>query len=368
MRFIGSIQRLFGLAVIVVCPVLHAAVSADETVLLYPALGRSAPGGWEIQWSGVVYEQEKRPVTSFLARQLFGLSGLTMSADEEAVFAERSRLFMVDNERRKTIRARLGDESWTLGRSGANGRFGSRQFLGSNHVHAAWFASPQRFDVPLLLEAGGGRITNVEVHVIGDEGLSVVSDIDDTIKISEVLNHEALLKNTFCRPFVSVPGMSETYRIWAAQHGAAFHYVSASPWQLYLPLSEFVRSNGFPAGTFHMKEFRLKDRTATAMLASPEKYKPGVIEPLLRQFPRRQFVLVGDSGEKDPEIYALLARRFPRQVRAVFIRDVTGEDAAAARYQKVFGGMGTNRWCIFRDPSEIRARLGADGVLLRNRD
>lgn len=361
-------MRLVVMALLVGCPGLRAAVSADETVLLYPALARSAPGGWEVQWSGIIYEQEKRAATSFLTRQLFGLSGFEMSTDEAAVFAERSRLFMVDNERRKSIRVRLGNDSWTMGRSGANGRFGKRQFLSSNLVQTAWFAGPERINFPLVVEDSGGRIVNAEVHVIEEDGLSVVSDIDDTIKISDVLNREALLKNTFCRPFGAVPGMSQTYRLWAEQHGAAFHYVSASPWQLYLPLREFVRSNGFPAGTFHMKDFRLKDRTAAAMFASPEKYKPGVIEPLLRQFPRRQFVLVGDSGEKDPEIYAQLARGFPKQVRAVFIRDVTGEEASAPRYQKVFSGVGTNRWWIFRDPAEIRARMGGGGVLLPKRD
>ncbi|MBK8001964.1 MAG: App1 family protein [Verrucomicrobia bacterium] len=366
--FRRSLVRLVVMALLIGCPALRAAVSADETVLLYPALARSAPGGWEVQWSGIIYEQEKRAATSFLTRQLFGLSGFEMSTDEAAIFAERSRLFMVDNERRKTIRVRLGNDSWAMGRSGANGRFGTRQFLSSNLVQTAWFAGPQRINIPLVVEASDGRIVNAEVHVIGEDGWSVVSDIDDTIKISDVLNREALLKNTFCRPFAVVPGMSEMYRQWAEEHGAVFHYVSASPWQLYLPLSEFVRSNGFPAGTFHMKDFRLKDRTAAAMLASPEKYKPGVIEPLLRQFPRRQFVLVGDSGEKDPEIYAQLARRFPKQVRAVFIRDVTGEEASAPRYQKVFSGVGTNRWWIFRDPAEIRPLMGGGGVLLPKRD
>lgn len=365
---VRSIFQIVAMALLLGCPVLRAAISSDETVLLYPASARSAPGGWEVQWSGIVYELEKRPVTSFLTRQLFGVSGFQMSEAEEALFTERSRLFLVDNERRKTVRVRLGDDSWTLGRSGANGRFGRERFLDSNLVQTAWFAGPHRFNVPLVLDAGGGRIVNAEVHVIAEEGLSVVSDIDDTIKVSEVLDREALLKNTFCRPFVPVSGMAELYRDWSTQRAATFHYVSASPWQLYLPLSEFVRSNGFPAGTFHMKEFRLKDRTAAAMFASPEKYKPGVIEPLLRQFPRRQFVLVGDSGEKDPEIYAQLARRFPNQVRAVFIRDVTSEEASAPRYQKVFRGVETNRWWVFRDPAEIRTRMSGEGGMLPKRD
>lgn len=348
---------------------LRAAISADETVLLYPAMARGVPGGWEVEWQGSIFEAESRGVTTFALRGLLGLGGVEMTDAEEKVFQERSRLFLVDNERRKTIRARLGQQSWKLGRSGANGRFTSRQFLGSNQIAAEWFTSSQEVRLPLRLEDSGGRTLDGEVHLVAARGLSVVSDIDDTIKVSEVLNRDALLRNTFCRPFKPVPGMADVYQAWAAaREGVVFHYVSASPWQLYLPLSGFVQSNGFPAGTFHMKEFRLKDRTAMAILASPKKYKTGVIEPLLRRFPERHFVLVGDSGEKDPEIYAGLALKYPKQIPHIFIRDVTGEDANAARYEVVFRGIATNRWRIFREAGEIRDAVIFEKPPLINRD
>lgn len=112
---VRTILQIVAMALLLGCPALRAAISADETVLLYPALARSVQGGWEVQWSGIIYEREKRPAASFLTRQLFGLSGFQMSEAEEAMFTERSRLFLVDNERRKTIRVRLGDDSWTLG-------------------------------------------------------------------------------------------------------------------------------------------------------------------------------------------------------------------------------------------------------------
>jgi phosphatidate phosphatase APP1 len=137
-------------------------------------------------------------------------------------------------------------------------------------------------------------------------------------------------------------------------NGAQFHYVSASPWQLYQPLSEFVRRNGFPAGTFHLKYFRVMDGTVLNLFQSPEAYKPGVIEPLLERFPQRRFVLVGDSGERDPEIYGALARKFPRQIVRILIRDVTGEAADAPRYRKAFDGLPLAQWRIFKEPEEIR--------------
>jgi phosphatidate phosphatase APP1 len=162
-----------------------------------------------------------------------------------------------------------------------------------------------------------------------------------------------LVRNTFCRPFQPVPGMAALYQSWTLSHGAAFHYVSASPWQLYLPLAALVCSNGFPAGTFHLKQFRVKDDTFFDLFQSPETFKLGAIEPLLARFPRRQFVLVGDSGEQDPEIYADLARRHPAQIRRIHIRDVTGEPADAARYLETFRGLPPALWRVCSQPGDF---------------
>jgi phosphatidate phosphatase APP1 len=205
----------------------------------------------------------------------------------------------------------------------------------------------------------GGRVAPLEIHFLEEQGVSVISDIDDTIKISEVLDKPALLENIFCRTFKPVEGMAGVYRGWERALGVQFHYVTASPWQLYVPLSDFTRSNGFPAGTWHMKEFRVKDRSVLELFASPEHYKPGVIEPLLRRFPKRQFVLVGDSGEKDPEIYGALARKYPAQIQRIFIRDVTGESAGSPRYEKAFAQVPRDHWQVFKEPREIRDVLPA---------
>ena len=90
------------------------------------------------------------------------------------------------------------------------------------------------------------------VHFPSPQGVSVISDIDDTIKISEVKDRKLLLQNTFFRPFQAVPGVPDKYRQWA-EAGVAFSSVSASPWQLYDPLANFFRQVGFPHATFHLK-------------------------------------------------------------------------------------------------------------------
>jgi phosphatidate phosphatase APP1 len=129
--------------------------------------------------------------------------------------------------------------------------------------------------------------------------------------------------------------------------------VSASPWQLYSPLADFIRSNGFPAGVFYLKSFRWKDETLFNLFEGPEKYKPVVIEPLMKQFPNRRFVLVGDSGERDPEIYGALAREHPQQVAKILIRDVTEEGAEAERFKTAFRELPPSLWKVFHEPAEI---------------
>ena len=73
------------------------------------------------------------------------------------------------------------------------------------------------------------------IYVLASHGISVISDIDDTIKVSNVVSRRALLRHTFCHSFQPVHGMSEVYRKWSEQH-CQFHYVSASPWQLYVEI------------------------------------------------------------------------------------------------------------------------------------
>ena len=287
-----------------------------------------------------------------LLRELLELKDLEMTRSEAALFAERARLFMVDHERGRRVVVRVGGEEYVLGKSGPDGQFAG-MVRWPDAVGRA--RDGETTQIQAVLPADDPRRFLGQITLVEESGVSVISDIDDTIKVTEVRDHKALLRRTFLEPFKPVPGMAEVYRAWADKAGVQFCYVSASPWQLFAPLSEFARTNGFPVGAFYLKKFRWKDESFLKLFENPERYKPAVIEPLLKQFPRRQFVLVGDSGERDPEIYARLARRYPRQVARIFIRNVTDEPADAKRYQAVFRGLPREVWQVFRAPEEIAA-------------
>ena len=122
-----------------------------------------------------------------------------------------------------------------------------------------------------------------ELLLIPPTGLSIISDIDDTVKLSDVLNKRELLRNTFLREFVPVEGMAELYRHWGEEHEAVFHYVSASPWQLQPELEGFLRNSGFPPATFHLKSVRLNALPGSGdsllnLLEKGASFKPRHIE------------------------------------------------------------------------------------------
>jgi phosphatidate phosphatase APP1 len=136
------------------------------------------------------------------------------------------------------------------------------------------------------------------IDIIDPYGISVISDIDDTIKVTDVLDgKDAILQNTFFRTAVEVPHMNEVYSNWANE-GAHVHYVSNSPWQVYPALSEFITEKKFPQGSMHLRAVSTQD----LIIGKPGKHKLEVIPKIIKDFPNRKFILVGDSGEIDPEV------------------------------------------------------------------
>jgi len=184
-------------------------------------------------------------------------------------------------------------------------------------------------------------------------GLSVVADIDDPIKRTEVRDHREMLLNTFVREFAPVPGMAAWFqRVARADPAASFHYVSGSPHQLHPALAGFLEEQAFPAGTMHLRSVSISKEIFGA--GGTRAHKLAAIGQLLEDFPRRRFVLVGDSGEQDPEIYGELARAHPDRIVAILIRDAAGEPADSPRFAEAMRGIPHERWRLFADPAGLR--------------
>jgi len=154
--------------------------------------------------------------------------------------------------------------------------------------------------------------------------------------------------------------MAEVYREWQRNSDAQIWYVSASPWQLYCPLSEFLGKSGFPSGPVSLKSVGLTGKTFIDLFKDADRFKKAAIEPILKRFPDRSIVLVGDSGERDPEIYGELARKYPHNIVSIFIRDTTSEPVEAVRYREAFRDLPPQLWKVFVHPSEVPKAVPAE--------
>jgi len=163
----------------------------------------------------------------------------------------------------------------------------------------------------------GPRSAAVEVRVPApDARFGIVSDVDDTVLQTGVQRLGQMLRQTFTGSALtrtSFPGAPELYRDLAGAANPVF-YVSSSPWNLHAFLLAFLRHQRLPMGPV-----LLRDLLGTAR---GREQKGGRIEEILRMHPDLPFVLIGDSGEKDPQVYAEIVRDHPRRVLAVYIREV----------------------------------------------
>ncbi|HJZ04258.1 MAG: hypothetical protein XU11_C0057G0002 [Candidatus Dadabacteria bacterium CSP1-2] len=200
------------------------------------------------------------------------------------------------------------------------------------------------------------RIYTGRVQLLERKGISVISDIDDTIKVSEVTNPDSkiFLRNTFINEYQAVEDMANLYRQWE-NAGMQFHYVSANPWQLYDTINKFMESAGFPKGSMRLRNFRWKDfRSLEQLFSSLVTFKLSITEDILHRVPERKFILVGDSGQSDPEIYAELYCKHPNQILHICIRDVQGEGVDFDRFRRACKDIPETKWTVFREANELK--------------
>jgi phosphatidate phosphatase APP1 len=203
-----------------------------------------------------------------------------------------------------------------------------------------------RVEIPTRGRLGPGTWQEVELELIEPAGAApatgrvlippkrarfgVVSDIDDTIIASHVRNKvkmiltAALFNVRTRKPFA---GVAAFYR---ALHAGVnpFFYVSKSPWNLYAPLVEYLELQGLPLGPILLRDFGLR---------SEKEHKRKTIENILATYPGLKFILIGDSGENDPEIYSAIVHRFPDRIPAIYIRSVNPDPKRIRAVEKLIG-------------------------------
>lgn len=157
----------------------------------------------------------------------------------------------------------------------------------------------------------------------------VISDVDDTILISKATNtwkklRLMLFKNAHSRlPF---EGVAAFYR--ALQEGTSntynpIFYVSSSEWNLYDLLVDFCKVRGIPKGPFLLQTLEEDWYKFWKSGGGTHGHKADKIRHILSTYHDLKFILIGDSGQKDAEIYSKIVEEFPERILAIYIRDVS---------------------------------------------
>ena len=208
-----------------------------------------------------------------------------------------------------------------------------KQFLTDDHGHftGRLIITPPRNSTPpdtwtitaTLSTRGSPIVVRQDVKFIPEHGISLISDIDDTVKHTSVLSGaRELFRNTFVRDLssMSIEGVKEWYSRLTTL-GVQIHYVSNSPYQCWPIINSFMSAAGLPpGGSVHLKQY---SGMIAGILESPAEKKRARVETIIRDFPNRKFILVGDSGEQDLELYTEIAVNYQAQILGIFIRDVT---------------------------------------------
>jgi len=324
-----------------------------------------AGSGWEVEFVACFFikntGKDIAKVTTALAHRLH------VNDDDVATkkrITARLEPFIDTVLPNRTLRIAInGKEEQTLGPSSYSGissglhelHFDPRPVGGQSSIHSNAINLPPPFGLP-------------STTVLAEEtGWGIISDIDDTIKVTQTDDAIGILHNTFV---VETPdpitGMPELYaHMQSTLSSPAFFYLSASPYNLYPFLRDF-RDAHYPQGTIILRDASWQNLGGliASLTQNTQAYKGDRIRKIHSWFPHRKFVCLGDSTQTDPEAYGEAARKFPGWIKAVFIRKVSGiagmdeeKKNAPERFEKAFDGLDRRLWHVFTDPAELAERV-----------
>nr|POE99336.1 phosphatidate phosphatase app1 [Quercus suber] len=350
-------------------PQLAELTDANHTqpVIVPEAVGSREPAksgsGWEVEYVACYFiKNSGKNVASIQAKIIHALNiGDDDLATKKRIIA-RLQPFVDTVLPKRTVRISInGREEQTLGPSSWSGI--------SSGLHELHFEPPSvPFQSTVLNLPPPFGLPSITV-LAEEQGWGVISDIDDTIKITQSCDPIGILKNTFTvETSQAIPGMPELYaQIDSILQKPAFFYLSASPYNLYPFLRRF-RDAHFPQGTMILRDASWQNigGLIASLNIGTQAYKVDRIQKIHAWLPHRKFICVGDSTQTDPEAYGEVMRKHPGWIKAVFIRKVTGiahmdeaKQNGPERFEKAFEGVERQRWHVFTEPGELAERIDA---------
>lgn len=172
----------------------------------------------------------------------------------------------------------------------------------------------------LNTQVGGATLGNGTAYLVPPQGLTIVSDIDDILRVTKIYQPAQGLLNSFARPFTPWENMPSIYANWSeALPETHFHYLTTTPEQITRNYMQFIYAN-YPGGSFDTRPLNFSDVSATLSI------RLFLLQKLFATFPERKFILVGDVSNSDiMKDYPMLAST-TNQVQCIFLRNTTATD------------------------------------------
>jgi len=216
------------------------------------------------------------------------------------------------------------------------------------------------------LQVEGSEQVEAPIWIVGtDVHFGIISDVDDTVMVTALPRPFVAFWNTFVldeHARSPTPGMSVLYeRLVRAHPGAPVIYLSTGAWNVAPTLTRFLSRNLYPAGPLLLTDW---GPTHDRWFRSGREHKEHNLRRLADEFPHVRWLLVGDDGQHDEELYARFAAEHPERVAAVAIRRLsTGEAVLAGGRTKAEQHGADVPWVSASDGATLADRLGDIGIL-----
>lgn len=156
----------------------------------------------------------------------------------------------------------------------------------------------------------------------------IISDVDDTIietGVASTLKWRVVVNVLFRHSDKRLPldGAEEFYQKLhkgkSGRNSNPFFYLSNSPWNIFEYLTAFMEKFKFPSGPLLLRDIN-KDFLKKSNFESGHKYTS--IVKIMEMYPHLDFILIGDAGEIDTDIYISIAKKYPGRIKSIYIRSV----------------------------------------------
>jgi phosphatidate phosphatase APP1 len=298
----------------------------------------------------VAYRSFGTPTAVIVRGRVLEKRRITTATDHDSVWrnlANTYRRFTSDEIPGAHVRATLGSVSaeTTSNKEG----FFELTLLPDQVLNSGWTQVDLALLNPILPGSGPVHATAEVLIPPANADFGIISDIDDTVIKSDITNLLRMARLVFlgnARTRLPFPGVAAFYRALQAGRTSTINnpifYVSSSPWNIYDLLCDFFALQGLPAGPMTLRDWGLNE--TEALPTDNRQHKHHAIRAIIERYPGQRWLLIGDSGQQDPEIYTALAQNYPGQILAIYIRNLDhrpGRTAEIAALQPLAHAAGT---------------------------